>query len=169
MMDTAIVLASPNLVVVVDLEDLELVSERKWRYCGQYAATASWKADRQQGAKFNIYLHRLVMGEPYTSSPRFDHKNGNKFDCRKSNLRPATRGQNAVNTPLRANNTTGYRGVWKRRGNFTKPWVSRIMANYKCIYLGQYATPEEAALAYNKAALQHFGEFAALNEVGDVD
>ena len=33
------------------------------------------------------------------------------------------------------------------------------------IYLGHFATPLEAARAYNEAALKHFGEFAFLNEV----
>lgn len=165
MMDTAIVLVSPRHVAVVDLDDLELINQRTWRYCGQYAAAASRKADREQGARFNIYLHRLVMGEAYTSSPYIDHENQNKLDCRKSNLRPATRGQNSANVSLRPNTTTGYRGVWKRQGNYSKPWVARIVVNCKCINLGHHATPEEAALAYNEAALLHFGEFAVMNEV----
>jgi hypothetical protein len=47
-----------------------------------------------------------------------------------------------------------YKGITKDKTG----WTARII-------LGTFSTPEEAALAYNKAAIQFFGEFACLNEV----
>jgi hypothetical protein len=45
----------------------------------------------------------------------------------------------------------------------SKPWMAQIKFNYKVIYLGMYKTKEEAALVYNKKAVELFGEFAQLN------
>ena len=37
------------------------------------------------------------------------------------------------------------------------------------IYLGTYKTPEDAAQAYNAAAVKYFGEFAQLNVIPKKD
>jgi len=36
------------------------------------------------------------------------------------------------------------------------------------IYIGRFETPEEAARAYNKKAIELYGEYAKLNVVADV-
>jgi hypothetical protein len=41
------------------------------------------------------------------------------------------------------------------------------MINGKNLYFGLHKTPEEAAKAYDKAAIKHFGSFARLNNVTD--
>ncbi len=43
--------------------------------------------------------------------------------------------------------------------------MAKITVQYRQIYLGGYRSKEEAALAYNKAAIKYFGEFAVLNKV----
>ncbi|HEY8658011.1 MAG TPA: hypothetical protein VIM07_00760 [Chitinophagaceae bacterium] len=57
------------------------------------------------------------------------------------------------------NNTTGYRGVYKFREKF----LSTIAVNKRLIRVGLFATKNEAAAAYNEAALNHFGDNANLN------
>jgi hypothetical protein len=42
-------------------------------------------------------------------------------------------------------------------------WISKICVNYKQMNLGRFSTAEEAALAYDIAAKEHFGEFARTN------
>jgi hypothetical protein len=44
-------------------------------------------------------------------------------------------------------------------------WVAYIDVNRKRFVLGRYTTQEDAAIAYNKAALFHFGERAQLNKI----
>lgn len=48
-------------------------------------------------------------------------------------------------------------------------WKSQITADYKVYFLGEFLTEVEAALAYNAAAIKHFGEFAYLNEIDGLD
>ena len=44
-------------------------------------------------------------------------------------------------------------------------YAARIKVKGKLIYLGGYDTEEAAALAYNAAAIKHFGEYAKINQV----
>jgi hypothetical protein len=63
----------------------------------------------------------------------------------------------------RVKKTSKFKGVcWDTRGK----WRARITQSKKNKHLGYFTDEIEAAKAYNKAALKHFGEFAYLNEVG---
>lgn len=56
-----------------------------------------------------------------------------------------------------------YKGVsWVKRNNH---WVASIRYYGKFIYLSSYGNEKEAALAYDKAALQLFGEYARTNQM----
>ncbi len=96
---------------------------------------------------------------------QIDHKNQIKDDNRWENLRPATNAQNQYNIGARSSNKSGYKGV-TRKTKFR--WTASIRVNGNRISLGAFDTAEEAALAYNEAALKLHGEFAYLNEVKEV-
>jgi len=104
-------------------------------------------------------MHREVINAP--KGRMTDHINGNTLDNRRSNLRLATPSDNAHNTKLPKNNTTGYRGVGKKGNRY----IAHIRSDNKEHHLGSFSTPEEAALAYNKAATELHGEFASLNTI----
>jgi hypothetical protein len=90
-----------------------------------------------------------------------DHKDGNGLNNRRGNLRSCTRKQNAANRRLATNNKSGYKGVhWSKTRH---KWVAQIGVDKKCINLGAFIDPWEAAQAYNTAALIEWGEFALLN------
>lgn len=139
-------------VALIDDEDFEKLNEFNWYFRKEGYAVSNTKH----------LMHRLVMNAP--KGYQVDHINLNKLDNRKSNLRLANASTNKANDGLRANNTSGYKGVQCMRGR-KKPWMSRIKVNYKNIYLGYYYTPEEAARAYNEAAYIYFGEYARLNKI----
>jgi hypothetical protein len=137
---------------LIDAEDAELVQARRWQP-HDTGTTVYVRAT----VKPKVYLHRLIMGFP---AGEVDHRNRDSFDCRKANLRQATRHQQNINrsSPTPA---SGYRGVETLRSG-------RYRARIK--YWGQmvrgaaiFADPIEAAREADALALRYFGQFAVLN------
>lgn len=93
-----------------------------------------------------------------------DHKNNDPGDNRFDNLRPANRHQQGANQTLQKRRKGKYKGVYQMKSG---KYYVKIKHRGKQNYLGSYHTEEEAALVYNQKALELFGEFANLNEVGD--
>jgi hypothetical protein len=103
-------------------------------------------------------LHRAIMDFP---QGQVDHRNRDKLDCRKSNLREATHAQNITNRLCSDLNTSGYKGVhWNKR---KQRWTARITHNGRRFFLGNFKTAEEAAIIYNEAAKKYHQEFCGLN------
>jgi len=104
--------------------------------------------------------HRLAWFYVTGKKPvkQIDHINRDKSDNRFSNLREADHGQNRANS--KHNNKNGFKGVTHHKWLKTKPYQAQITHNKKVIYLGCYATPEEAHNAYKEAAERLHGEFA---------
>ena len=109
-----------------------------------------------------IYMHREILGTPPSPKHEADHRNGNTLDNRKENLRWATRVENMRNKPRYKNNKVGFKGVsMTPYGRFT----ARLqLAPRQEVFLGCFPTAAAAAKAYDKAALEHFGQFARTNE-----
>ena len=111
-----------------------------------------------------IHLARVIM-DFYDMSMVVDHKNHDRYDCRRENLRIATRQQNAWNRgkpPLYRPTISKYIGVSPAPNG---KWKAVITHNNQVIKLGVFDTEEEAALAYNAKAEELRGEWAVLNEV----
>lgn len=109
-----------------------------------------------------LYLaHRLAWLYVYGKWPTsiLDHRNRFPSDNRISNLRLATHSQNHGNTPPRADNTSGVKGVsWcKRRSK----WQAGIRRNGKRVGLGYFTNIEDAAKAYRAASIEIYGDFHA--------
>jgi hypothetical protein len=157
---------------IVDAEDFDRVNQFKWCYNkngkyhgyaqrGQYIGMKDGKRIQK-----HIIMHRFIMGVE-DSKVHVDHINHDTLDNRKSNLRLCTNSENMMNMIARKGGSSKYKGVCKIRGNGVRPFKSGIVLNQKRIYLGYFATELEAAIAYNKAALHYFGEFALLNDVSE--
>lgn len=148
---------------LVSDEDAPRVLAHKWSYhgTGNYACRMirTTTADGQPVRRKHM-LHRFIMGD-IPEGFDVDHINGNGLDCRRENLRIATRAQNIANTGARANSRTGYKGVYLRVERMT--YRAEITISGKRRNLGTYQTPEEAALAYDQAARKAWGKFARLN------
>lgn len=106
------------------------------------------------------YAHRLAWlwchGELPSDGADIDHINGDKSDNRICNLRLATRAQNNQNQKRRVC-ASGLKGAHMTKGK----WTSRITRpDGKQVYLGTFASKEDAHQAYVVAAEKFFGEFA---------
>lgn len=110
------------------------------------------------------YLHRVVLGVT-GQKVIVDHINGDPLANRRINLRLATDSQNVCNKTKSRNNTSGYKGVWKRNDGRRKCWVAEIVHNGIDIKIGSFYTKEDAAKAYNTFAIKFHKEFANLNKV----
>jgi len=110
-------------------------------------------------------LSRLVMmrvTETLLTRKEVDHRDLNKMNNRRDNLRICTPSQNCANRRGRLSKS-GYRGVssittGKKRW---RAYISRNGKQKRC--LGYFYTAVEAAKAYDLAAIEHWGEFASLN------
>lgn len=92
-----------------------------------------------------------------------DHINGNRADNRIENLRAVNRAQNCANQRTQTRSASGFKGVTFMRKSSV--WRARIKISQKEIHLGCFQSKDEAAIAYNKAAEKHFGNFAKLNKL----
>lgn len=124
-------------IVLFDDEDLELVSKHKWWLVPQgYAVT---KIKREDGSRRTIGMHRLILGDPPT--PATDHRNRNRLDNRRKNLRACTDSQNNRNRPMAKGKTSAHRGVSFKRGK----WQVVIRVNGVLKWFGYHKTEQDAA------------------------
>jgi hypothetical protein len=149
---------------IVDDSDYESVSKFEWCFQPQ-GGYAERRVKCSDGKHRNKRLHRFLMGDP--DGICVDHKNGNGLDNRRENLRLASLKENCRNRVGKHGRILP-KGVYKKKGHINRPFMAYIRVNYKLIHLGYYATAEEASRVYDKHAQIYFGQFAKLNNGGDL-
>lgn len=143
-------------VALVDDDDASLVLAHKWHAAccnGKWYARRTLWLPTQRSA--SLFLHRFVTGYERT-----DHINGDGLDNRRTNLRPASQSQNVRNRP-KTHGRSAFKGVgWHRARGM---WRAYISISGRAKHLGHFGSELDAALAYDAAAREYHGEFAALN------
>lgn len=105
-----------------------------------------------------VYASQIIWFIRRREWPKFtlDHRDTDKLNDSISNLRKATKAQNAFNSAMNARNTSGFKGVSFCRS--TNKWRASIRIAGREKNLGRYHTPEEAHAAWYKAACELHGE-----------
>jgi len=150
-----------KFIVLVDDDDYEKLKEYHWSIKISKSKYHSIPIAESRKNNKLIAMHRLITNCP--AGMYVDHKNHNTLDNRKENLRVCTNAQNCSNVRKpKGSSSSNYKGVhfYKR----SKKYQAYIKVNYKRIHLGFYENEDQAAIAYNIAALKYHGEFACLNE-----
>lgn len=139
---------------IVDDADFEWLSQWKWHYSIGYAYSKELK---ELGGK-TLLMHRLIMNTP--KGMDVDHKDLDTLNNQRSNLRNCSRSENMANQ-VRVESSSGYKGVTRDRAR--NKWKTQLMFHGKNIFQERFDDKVDAAKAYDKAAIEYFGEFANLN------
>lgn len=142
-----------SVAFLVDDEDYVRLNQYRWRLTGEYAFASNGEAR-------GISMHRFLMAfYQKMDGVCVDHIDHDTFNNTKANLRIATYSQNGANQRLRANNTSGYKGVSRANNG----WRSCICVMRKSRQIGVFDTAEEGALAYDLTARAIYGQYAMVN------
>lgn len=152
---------SQGKVAIIDDADLPLVAPFKW-YCNYgYAVRSILDCGKHR----QVRMHRVIMNAP--DGMEVDHINGDRLDNRRANLRLCSRADNLKNKAVckkHAEIASRFKGVsWHKS---SRKWRARIKLDKIYRSLGYFTDETEAALAYDTAARELFGEFARPNFPG---
>lgn len=145
--------------------DYKYLMQWKWCYHKHTCSDSGYALrTRCTPEKGHVYLHKEVAKRKGLIG-RVDHKNQDKLDDRRNNLRPATRSQNGGNRYKQLNNTSGYKGVI--RDNERNKWLAALKYKQKNVLHLRFPRTKlgkiQAAFAYDVAALRLFKKHSCLN------
>jgi len=146
--DTANCLLADGSVTRVSIESISLLKTCTWCRSGNsYVMTRSINP--------SISIQRFLLGAK--EGEIVDRIDRNPLNNTLENLRICTKQENAINTKVRSDNSTGHKGVayHKKAGKYR----AYINLNGKQKHLGLFDTAEQAAQRYNEASCAIFGDF----------
>lgn len=153
-----------GLVALIDDCDWERLRNFRWRAKWDHRAHSFYVLRDIRGVP-GVRLTTRCMHQDILCVERgtiVDHVNHNTLDNRRANLRICTASQNMANRAKQSGTSSRFKGVTLHRK--TGRWQAAIFRNGRGFYLGLHSTEEAAAMAYDVAALDKFGEFALTNK-----
>jgi len=144
-------------VALVDDSDYERVARHNWcaapNATNCYATRGLWV----DGKFFRIFMHRFILGLP--DGIQVDHVDGDGLNNKIANLRAASGRQNALNK--RNRRPDKFIGVYQVRG--AGAFRASLSNDGQPMFLGSYATADEAARVVDAAMVRLRREWAAPN------
>jgi hypothetical protein len=150
--DVRLIPLTDGCYAYVDAADYEWLSRWNW-----YVCSAGYASRREDGE--TIFMHREIMRPP--KGMVVDHKDGNKSNNCRSNLRVCTRGDNQRNQRKQSRGTSRFKGVCCDKRD--RKWRAQYGYRGQHYTIGRFDTELEAARAYDRMAVELFGDFARLN------
>lgn len=159
-----IIALTQGQVTLVDTEDYAYLMQWHWyawwnTHAHKFYAVRTMTLE-QDGCRNRVYMHRVIIGG--IDGLHVDHEDQDSLNNRKYNLRPATASQNGFNRPVQRDSASGLKGVHRDK-RYKNSFTANIKVKGKRNHLGTFKTAEDAARAYDRAAIELHGEFACLN------
>lgn len=143
---------------MVEDDDFTWLNRYRWCYKPEYGPRNDGYAIRRNG-KTMVLMHRIITGA--TEGVQVDHKNGDKLDNRRLNLRLCSAAGNARNVGRRRTNKSGFTGIsWNKS---VQKWSAYIYIDNKQKYLGYFHDKRVAVFVREQMARIWHGDFAKLN------
>ena len=148
-------------VAYVDDSDYEELSKHSWfAMVNPKQVYAARRSPMVGGVRHMIYMHRQLLGLSVGDSDVVDHRDGNGLINCRYNIRRCTHRKNIQNRRTQKHSSK-YKGVsWNKRQS---RWYVGIKHKQKTTHLGTYLNEEKAAKAYDKKAIELFGDYANTN------
>ena len=134
-------------IVIIDVDDYDTCKKHVW-----YLDSSGYARTTIDNKK--VRLHRFLLSPK--KNEVVDHINRNKLDCRRNNMRIATRQENSINRGLQSNNHSGISGVYFGKQGY---WIAKLQRGN--IELSKYFHNKEDAINQRLLwEIEYFGEFA---------
>ena len=165
---TARIEITKGLFVIVDRKNFDWLNQYAWMAWTPKEsprltyAVRKGHVDEGRSGNTKILMHREIVGAK--GKDQVDHEDCNGLNNTEENLRWATHSQNLGNPRKRATKTSSkFKGVtWQKS---TNKWQASVQYLGKRFYVGWFKNELDAAKAYNKKAIELFGEYARINVI----
>jgi len=161
-----ITITREQIEILCDDEDAEEIQKHIWYKEKRRHSYTTHLALGESGNRYykGISLTMLIIDYPgYTHRIVFKDKDYNNFQKKNLEIVP----KNRIYVSMRRTNRSGFRGVcWDKENN---RWIAQISYLGKNLKLGRFKDIKDAALAYNKKALDLFGDQVYLNDVDSLE
>ena len=137
-----------GLSTIIDRSDYEDIGRFRWYALPAKKTFYAFRRHGENGRSCLVGMHNQLIPHPTLD---VDHKDLDGLNNRRSNLRLLTHAQNIQNS---FRHSGRYKGISQTR---TGRWHASIRRHYEMRHLGTYATQEQAAIAYDLAAVEIFG------------
>lgn len=143
---------------LMDDEDYAFINKWSWKILSHKTKKYAARWD----GKNTLLMHRVILK---ITDPKVlvDHKDLDGLNNQKFNLRKCNKAENNRHVESRKNSSSKYLGVsWDK---INKKWTAQITINSKTTHIGRFHKETDAADAYNKKAIEVFGQFANPNKL----
>jgi hypothetical protein len=134
--------------VLVDDEDYPPLSDFRWCYRAERSGRQGYAVRhvKVEGKDLLLYLHRQLL--PPGPDQEVIFLNHDRLDCRRANLRIASKQEARRHHRVRSDSKSGSKGVRYNPDNET--WTAVVYRHGHCYHVGSFSSKEAAEAAYEQ-------------------